>query len=177
MDNRKLGNSFEVQIVKMGGTIEFNDSDYDFLNNKLLKLDASIDKYFENIIKPYFSASIMDYLNKDSRDITAEDRESLFKFIDKSPYCNILITHGTFSMTETARYLNSKDIQKKVIITGAMIPLVGFPASDAGFNLGFAIGSFNTFDHGVKVAMNGRLFDPDAVIKNAEIFRFEETGP
>jgi hypothetical protein len=54
-----------------------------------------------------------------------------------------------------------------------MVPIIGFAASDAGFNLGFAIASFPNINPGVYLSMNGGIFMSDEVKKNVELLRFE----
>lgn len=124
-------------------------------------------------MKPHFSFSTESIAAKDSRDINDEDRERLAQAVTSSPHDNILVTHGTFTMQQTAQYLSQTQAAKKVVLTGSMIPLVGFPASDAGFNLGFVVGLFASIENGVYLSMNGGIFTPDQVAKNTELFRFE----
>lgn len=113
-----------VHIIKMGGTIEFIDPAYDSFNKKLLKMDSSIDSYLRNLVKPHFNFSTEEVTEKDSRDITEEDRQRLVKAIVNSPHENILVTHGTFTMSETAEFIkNAQFLKKKVILTGSMIPI------------------------------------------------------
>jgi len=54
-----------------------------------------------------------------------------------------------------------------------MIPIIGFSISDAGFNLGYSIASFNAVKPGAYICMNGGLFKPEEVEKNTELLRFE----
>lgn len=163
-----------VHIIKMGGTIEFIDPAYDEINKNLLRLDTSIESYLGHLIQPHFSFSSEQIVQKDSRDITDDDREKLAQAIEASSHANIVITHGTFTMAATARYLEERGIgDKKVILTGSMVPLTGFAASDAGFNLGFTIASFSGVEPGVYVCMNGGVFNPDEVAKNETTMRFE----
>lgn len=159
----------------MGGTIEFFDPGYDAINKKLMKLDATIESYLRSIIQPHFNFSIENLTEKDSREITKEDRKKLIKSIDASSHQNIIVTHGTFTMKMTAEFLQEhiSDKNKKVILTGSMIPIIGFAASDAGFNLGFAIASFASIEPGVYLGMNGGIFHFDEVKKNVELLRFE----
>lgn len=163
-----------IHIIKMGGTIEFNDPAYDVFNKKLFKLDSTIDSYLRNLIQPHFTFSTEPITEKDSRDITSEDREKLLKAIQSSPHENILITHGTFTMSDTAQFLDDKNLSgKKIILTGSMVPIMGFAASDAGFNLGFAVASFSNIEQGVYLSMNGGIFKSDEVVKNVDLLRFE----
>ena len=62
---------------------------------------------------------------------------------------------------------------KKVILTGSMIPITGFTTSDAGFNLGFAAASFAYIERGVYLSMNGGIFSSNEIEKNEDLFRFE----
>ena len=164
-----------VHIIKTGGTIEFLDPAYEEMNTKIMKLDASIESYLNHLIKPHFTFSIEAVLEKDSRDINEADRVKIAKAVEASPYTNIIITHGTFTMRQTAEFLEQylSSIDKKVILTGSMIPVTGFAASDAGFNLGFVIASFAQLSPGIYLSMNGGVFKSNEVAKNEALFRFE----
>jgi L-asparaginase len=165
-----------VHFIKAGGTIEFIDPSYDAMNDNMFKLDSTIDDYIKNIIKPHFQYSIESIAEKDSRDITDEDRQKIVNAIDSSPDENIIVTQGTFTMKQTAQYIEQhmKSGKKKVILTGSMIPVKGFVVSDAGFNLGFSVASlWGGAEPGVYICMNGGLFKPNEVDKNVDAFRFE----
>ncbi|MFA6436616.1 MAG: asparaginase domain-containing protein [Candidatus Paceibacterota bacterium] len=166
-----------IHIIKMGGTIEFIDPAYDNINKSLMKMDSTIDSYLKNIIKPHFTYNIENVCEKDSREIKPEDLEKLIKIIETSPHDNILITHGTFTMKDTAKFLEEHfskgEIKKKMILTGSMIPIVGFSVSDAPFNLGYSISSFNNIESGVYLCVNGGIFKYGEVEKNIELLRFE----
>lgn len=163
-----------IHIIKMGGTIEFIDPAYDAVNKKLMKLDATIESYLSNLIQPHFNFSVEKVTEKDSRDITDEDRQKLADAITSTPHQNVIVTHGTFTMRDTAQFLDKNGVtDKKVILTGSMIPITGFSISDAGFNLGFAVASFANIEPGVYLSMNGGIFHSTEVEKNVELFRFE----
>lgn len=164
--------------MKMGGTIEFKDPGYEIMNQQMMKLDTSIENYLRNMVKPHFTYSIESICDKDSRDLNQQDLEKLIKAITLSPHENILITHGTFTMKATAKYLDenfgkNNVSSKKIILTGSMIPIVGFSVSDAAFNLGYSIGSFGNINRGVYICMNGGIFNYVDVEKNMELMRFE----
>lgn len=164
-------------MIKMGGTIEFKDPGYETINEQMMKLDTSIDSYLKNMVKPHFTYSIVSSCEKDSRDITEDDLKRLVAAIENTPHQNILITHGTFTMGKTAvylqKYFESINTVKKIILTGSMVPIVGFSISDAAFNLGYSIASFNTLSPGVYISMNGGIFKADEVQKNLDTLRFE----
>ena len=71
-------------------------------------------------------------------------------------------------MPDTARFLkvNLKQSKKTIILTGSMIPIKGFSPSDGTFNLGYTLGKLPDLKPGIYVAMNGRIFKPEEVVKN-----------
>ena len=84
----------------------------------------------------------------------------------------IVITHGTDSIAETASFLESFDLGKTIVLTGAMIPY-SFGASDALFNLGSALAFAQVLSQGVYVAMNGKYYKAGMVKKNRSTGYFE----
>jgi L-asparaginase len=165
-----------IKILKMGGTIEFKDPSYEKMND-LMKLDVTIDAYLKNLVNPHFNYDIEIICEKDSRDINAADLEKLKNAVINIPEDEILITHGTFTMKDTGKFLDKliteQKLNKKIILTGAMIPIIGFSVSDAGFNLGFSIAAFDTVKPGAYICMNGGTFKPEEIEKNTELLRFE----
>lgn len=112
---------------------------------------------------------------KDSRDIGLQDRKKMLQAIEKSQCKKILLTHGTYTMPDTARFLHQhlRRRDQTIILTGSMIPLMGFSPSDAGFSLGFALAKIQQLPPGIYVSMNGRAFTSDEVKKNVRKGRFE----
>jgi len=84
-----------------------------------------------------------------------------------------VITHGTDTMTDTARVLGEAALQKTIVITGAMVPYA-FGSSDGLFNLGSALSFAQVLPPGIYVAMNGRIFAGDKVRKDRTHGVFEE---
>ena len=111
---------------------------------------------------------------KDSRSLTTDDRKKNVAAIDNAKEKKIIITHGTYTMPDTARYIKANSKRKDIIIilTGSMIPLEGFTPSDAPFNIGYALGRLNDLKAGVYVGMNGKIFNPDECIKMLNEGRF-----
>ncbi len=111
-------------------------------------------------------------MQKDSLELTEEDRNIIYSTINKEPNRYIILTHGTDTMVTTAKKLQT--IRDKVIIlTGSMSP-ARFRSSDAAFNIACAITAVQTLENGVYLAMNGRIFTPENVRKNVEKGVFEE---
>jgi|TARA_A100000164_G_scaffold354358_1_gene361861 L-asparaginase len=114
---------------------------------------------------------IKSILKKDSLDINQEERELIKKSVQECEEDKIIITHGTDTMVETAKFL--EDIENKtIVLTGSMQP-ARFKKSDAIFNSGFAYAAALSLDNGVYIAMNGKIFSSDNVRKNIDLGRFE----
>jgi L-asparaginase len=119
-----------------------------------------------------FEYEIESILRKDSLDMTAEDRQLIRQKIERETCRFIVVTHGTDTMVETARVLVGIPA-KTIVLTGSMQP-ARFRVTDAGFNIGAAIGAVQSLPAGVYIVMNGRVFDPSRTRKNLEQNRFEE---
>lgn len=109
---------------------------------------------------------------KDSLDFTDEDRSAIATAVAAAPEPSIVITHGTGTMGETARFLKGHAQEKTVVLTGAMRPFSLY-ASDGEFNLGGAVVAAQILSAGVWGVMNGRVFAADALNKNVEQGRFD----
>ncbi len=108
----------------------------------------------------------------DSLDMTDEHRVQIASAIKTAPENAVVITHGTSTMGETARFLATHEIDKTVILTGAMRPFsLGF--SDGPFNLGGAVIAAQSLPSGVYGIMNGRIFPAGKLNKNVEQGRFD----
>ena len=165
-----------IHFVIMGGTI---DSDINRFGETRVSLKSRILRYIESAILPYFTVSQEIICLKDSREISVDDRKKMEEAIKASKHNFFIVTHGTFTLCETAKYLgehydNNSFAGKIIIFVGAFFPLY-LPESDAPFNIGFAIGAINLLTPGVYVAMNGRIFPAGTVIKQTEQGRFVPT--
>jgi L-asparaginase len=109
----------------------------------------------------------------DSLDMTEQDRALIADHCIKAEEKKIIITHGTDTMADTARFLADRITDKTIVITGAMIPYK-FGSSDGLFNLGSAMAFVQSLPHGIYVAMNGRFFPWNNVRKNRKTGEFEE---
>ncbi len=110
-------------------------------------------------------------MRKDSLELTDQDRELVRKAVEASTTTRIVITHGTDTMTDTARAL-AGIAGKTIVLTGAMQP-ARFRFTDAVFNIASAMMAAQTLAEGVYITMNGQVFDPATTRKNVEMNRFE----
>ena len=110
-------------------------------------------------------------MRKDSLELTDQDRELVRKAVEASTTTRIVISHGTDTMTDTARAL-AGIAGKTIVLTGAMQP-ARFRFTDAVFNIASAMMAAQTLAEGVYIIMNGQVFDPATTRKNVEMNRFE----
>lgn len=120
-------------------------------------------------LNPSFEYEVLTSCQKDSLEITEEDRNSLAKLIQSHKENKFIITHGTDTMIETATFLKERIRDKLIIITGAMRP-ERFSNSEAAINVGCAIATANLMENGVFITMHG------VVKRETEIKRDLETG-
>jgi len=108
----------------------------------------------------------------DSLDMNDADRQRICASCLRADENSIVVIHGTDTMQKTAAVLGSAQLQKTIVLTGAMIPYE-VQHSDALFNFGFACGIAQSLPHGVYIAMNARIFSWDKVRKNRQAGVFE----
>lgn len=125
--------------------------------------------------KVEFPYQVTSLLKKDSLDITPKDRALIVDAVKTCDSKNILITHGTDTMIDTAQALVSANIDKTIVLVGAMQP-ARLIASDAVYNIGFATSACQILPSGVYIAMNGRIFTPDNVRKDRQSMTFRSDG-
>jgi L-asparaginase len=118
-----------------------------------------------------FEFEVESILRKDSLRMTEEDRGLIRRRIEADPCPRIIVTHGTDTMIETARFLQGIP-GKTVVLTGSMQP-ARFRVTDAVFNIGCAIAAVQSLPPGVYLAMNGRIFEPQTTRKNVQKNCFE----
>ncbi len=152
-----------IKIFTTGGTIGGIDNETS-ISVKILS--------FLDIAGVTLDYNLVALFEKDSRHITLQDREFLKTSIINSKENKILITHGTFTMSETAEYLGKLGLDKTIVLTGSFI-LGSKTTTDAPFNLGYAICSLQFLKPGVYIAMNGQIFNWQNVTKNLETNKFE----
>ncbi len=153
-----------VHFIITGGTI---DSRYDGIQDAVKPLQTSIIPQVIESLQLYTESAYSVVCLKDSRHISAEDRKKMVDAINESEAKRFIITHGTYTIPDTARYikqhLKSQD-EKIIVLTGAVTPVEGFTMSDGLFNLGYAYAQVGVLVPGIYACMNGRVFKPDEMI-------------
>jgi L-asparaginase len=117
---------------------------------------------------------VEEVLRKDSLELTDADRGLIRERVVAAPEAQVVIIHGTDTMTETARAL-AKLAGKTIVLVGALAP-ARFGESDASFNLGMAFAAAQLASPGVYIAMSGSVFHADRVVKDRAGGQFVATG-
>ena len=162
----------KILIINTGGT--FNKR-YNPLTGEL---EVPVDsKALENILQYFHNLNyeIKNILHKDSLDMQDNDRKEIVDLIKHSPQSRVLIIHGTDTMDKTAEYLEKHIENKKIILTGAMVPF-SIDTIEANANLSMAIGSLVCdMKNGIYIAMHGLIDDHKSVYKNRKKGLFESS--
>jgi L-asparaginase len=168
--NDKLSDQ-KIRILITGGTF---DKSYDEINGRLFFKDSHLPEML-SLGRSRLDLDIRTLMMIDSLEMTDADRAIIADQCVAAPGDRIVITHGTDTMPETARFLENRSLNKTIVLTGAMIPYK-FGSSDGLFNLGSALAFVQVLPAGVYVAMNGRCFAAGRVVKNKKTGSFEEIG-
>tara|TARA_A100001011_G_C14111029_1_gene757013 strand:- start:376 stop:861 length:486 start_codon:yes stop_codon:yes gene_type:complete len=158
-----------IKIFVTGGTF---DKDYDEKNGRLYFKETHMNEILK-LGRSKVDVNIETLMMLDSLDMDEDDRKLIIEKCTKSKENHIVITHGTDTMTDTAMDLGRRKLNKTIVLTGAMIPYK-FGTSDGLFNIASALAYVQTLTKGVYVAMNGRVFTYDRVLKNRDTGIFEE---
>ena len=158
-----------IKIFVTGGTF---DKDYDEKNGKLFFKETHMSEILE-LGRSKVEVDIETLMMIDSLDMTEKERNKIVQNCINTEERQIIITHGTDTMTKTAKEIGEKKLPKTIVITGAMIPYK-FGTSDGLFNITSALAYVQTLPNGVYVAMNGRVFEYNKVKKNIDTGIFEE---
>ena len=149
-----------ILILTTGGTIDkiYFDalSDYqvgDTVVARLLEIGR--------VRRPF---RIEEVTRKDSLELTDADRALIRERVAAAPERHVIITHGTDTMTQTAKVLAATP-DKTVVLVGALAP-ARFGESDASFNLGMAFAAVQMAPAGVFIAMSGSIVAADRVVKD-----------
>jgi len=125
----------------------------------------------ERVARPFV---IEEVIRKDSLDVTDADRARIVDRIRQSAARRIIVTHGTDTMTETARALRVVP-DKVIVLVGALSP-ARFAESGAPFNLGMAFAAAQLAPPGVYLTMNGTVFREGEVVKDRVAGMFSMAG-
>lgn len=156
-----------ILILTTGGTIDKNYfdalSEYQIVDSGIPALLAEA--------RVALPLRVVELMRKDSLELSDADRTLIADAARASPESRIVVTHGTDTMTETAKVLAAEVPGKTICLTGALSP-ARFAETDAGFNLGMALATVQVAPPGVYIAMSGEVFDGLKVKKDRAAGKF-----
>ena len=159
----------KIAFIQTGGTI---DKDYPkSTKGYAFEFGEPATRRILEKLNPSFDYEILTTCQKDSLDITDNDRQDLVTLINKNPANKFIITHGTDTMIETANFISSKIKNKVSVLTGAMRP-EQFSNSDASVNVGGAIAAIQILNEGVYLFMTGILKSYDKIKRDISTGKF-----
>lgn len=160
----------KIHVIIAGGTI---DGSWDAAQDSMVIEPPSRVPEFFSHHQLYDSVVFSEICVKDSREINDDDRKIVVKTIEESDAAKFILTHGIYAMPETAAYLTENLKRKDAIImfVSSKTPL-GWPDSDASFNLGFALSKVQDQKPGMYVAMNGKCLTPEQAVKELSEGKF-----
>ena len=157
-----------VRVFVTGGTF---DKEYDELTGKLFFRNTHVDEMLRRG-RCGLEVDVETLMMVDSLDMSDGQRATIVRACRECDETQIVITHGTDTMVETARAIAEGMNGKTVVLTGAMVPYA-FGSSDGLFNLGSALSFVQALPVGVYIAMNGKSFPWNDVRKNRDAGVFE----
>ncbi len=154
------GGTFDKEYDELTGTLHFEETHLpEMLRRGRCMLDVEVEVL----------------LMIDSLEMTHAHRQAVVAACRAASETQLVITHGTDTMAETAQVLAAEISGKTIVLTGAMVPYA-FGSSDGLFNLGSALSFVQALPPGVYIAMNGRCFPAGQVRKNREVGVFEDVS-
>lgn len=165
-----------VHILTTGGTIEKR---YIEQNGEMRNTEPQIERCLSRLRLPELQVTVEELMNKDSLDMTAEDRERIANHVAAAAEAGlpVLVTHGTDTVVETGTVVAARlpHLRTPVVFTGAMTPF-GIEQSDAMQNLTEALLATQLVPAGVFLCFHGEVFPIALVRKDRENSRFVRTG-
>ena len=156
-----------ILVLTTGGTIDKNY--FDALSEYQI-VDSGIPALLKEarVARPF---RVVELMRKDSLELTEADRSLIASAAREASENRIVVTHGTDTMTDTARVLSAEVPGKTIVLTGALSP-ARFAETDAPFNLGMAFATAQVAAPGVYIAMSGEVFDGLKVKKDRAAGKF-----
>lgn len=163
-----------IDLFITGGTI---DKNYQETLGELVFTQSYIPEVLQQA-NSQLDIKVHTLMLKDSLEMSHTDRSAILQACIDSTAEQMVITHGTDTMVQTAQLLESaftesRLVNKTIVLTGAMRPFK-LGNSDASFNLASALMAAQLATPGVYIAMNGRLFTANNVNKNTQLGIFED---
>jgi L-asparaginase len=162
----------KLTILTTGGTIS---KTYDEREGSLRNVRSVLDEILHELRLPDLFVRHVDVMNKDSLDLTDDDRATILDAVRRAlPMSDaIVVLHGTDTLERTGELLCAEleALDRPVILTGAMRPYE-FRDSDALQNVTEALLTARLVEPGVYVVMHNRVLAFPGVVKDRVALEF-----
>lgn len=153
-----------IEIITTGGTF---DKIYDPVAELMFPDESHVPTILARALVDRDDIHHQPLMSIDSKDMEESHRTDILRAVHRSYADKIVVTHGTDTMAETARHLQSRALSHQaVVLTGAMRPYTYGMESDAVPNLIHALAVAEIAKRGVYVAMHNQIFLPETVKKD-----------
>src|SRR5665213_723407 len=139
----------DIRILLTGGTL---DKKYDPIGGSLGFGGSQVSDILK-FGRCTFAYSLTELMAVDSLEMSSRQRRLIVRECARCHESRIVVVHGTDSMVATAEAIAAAELQKTVVLTGAMVPY-SVSGSDAMFNMGAAVVAVQLADRGVYIAVN-----------------------
>ena len=119
-----------VQIFVTGGTF---DKEYNYITGELFFKDTHLKAMLERG-RCTIDFDVKTLMMIDSLKMTDADRQIIVHNCRLCASDKVVVTHGTDTMVKTASVLAAENLDKTIVLTGAMIPYA-FGTSSDGFSI------------------------------------------
>jgi L-asparaginase len=161
-----------IYLITTGGTIE---KEYSEQLGIVLNHESKIGQYLKRLRLPDCDVRVVPLMNKDSLEMTPEDRDRLVAEVaDLLPLNRaVVITHGTDTMVESGVLIEQSfpALQVPIVLTGAMKPL-GFDLSDGLQNLTESLLAARLLGPGVFIVLHGQVLPASRARKEKALSTF-----
>ena len=161
----------KILVLTMGGTIDA--AAYESTPVDVAPLERSLVPEALDALGYAGKYEIVHLCRKDSKYMSSADLEdAAYHILCRPDIDHVVITHGTDTMPQHARFLHHKlqewnvEPGKTIVFTGAMKPLTHGPESDGWRNLQVAMDNISRYAEGVHIVMHGRHIHIDGARKD-----------
>ena len=166
----------KLTILTTGGTI---DKTYDEYGGHLEIEGTNLDEILGALRLPDLFIRHVSVMQKDSLDMTDEDRETILQAVLKALPASdaVIVVHGTDTLGKTGDFLHAGlgQLSIPVVLTGALRPYE-FRDSDAQQNVTEALLAARLLHPGVFAVIHNRILSFPGVVKDRRAGEFRSAG-
>ena len=162
----------QILVLNTGGTL---NKRYDPIRGELfVPQDNRAVESILAVLQGNLACRIEGMLYKDSLEKDDDDRACIAKSVQSAVETRVLLVHGTDTMHLSAAYLAKTCPNKRIVLTGAMLPYA-LGVQEAAMNVAMSLGFLFADDAaGVYIGMHGLVLPHTHITKDREKGVFRE---